>query len=328
MKQQLHLLRPLLLGFTLLMLTFSVVEAQQYTPMLKETARWIFVDESSNQEYAYYLGKDTTVNGKIYSKLILQYYDEFTWPYEFSESVALVREDIAQQKVYFIPDSFGNELLLFDFTATTGDTVTLEMPDYDAGLNTTITRTFVVGGDTVFPSDNVRTLSYDEVSGGGSQIMPRDFSMAEGVGVFTDHLSPLLWVQDWEEENFKELRCYLVADSNMYPVGWSCDSMRVAIQEPFYPASAGFEVHDPILTPNQLSFMATAPATGSAEVNLVNMQGQVLQRQEVKLISGEQRVSFPIKRPLQVRAPYILRVVHSQPNGQVETYSSVVMPQF
>lgn len=125
------------------------LKSQNYIPMALDSARWIVKLDYMETPipvdglWEYYANGDTLVEGTFYMKIykrnleVSQTGPPFT-PISEYELTALMRDDIAEKKVYVIPVAenvysscdLGVESLLYDFSLNVGDTVALcVLPD-------------------------------------------------------------------------------------------------------------------------------------------------------------------------------------------------------
>lgn len=109
---------------TLIITIFSVFEgfAQNYTPLLDQLNEWHFTTCNFGCiTDVYYTDGDTIVNGKTYKILD---------GYHYIHRNVLLREDIDQQKVFITltAPQFIEDLLLYDFSLTEGDSIEMRNP--------------------------------------------------------------------------------------------------------------------------------------------------------------------------------------------------------
>jgi len=96
--------------------------AQSYTPLLDELNEWQFTTcYFGCITDVYYTDGDTIVNGKTYKILD---------GYHYIERNVLLREDVAQQKVFvtITAPQFIEDLLLYDFSLMEGDSIEMRNP--------------------------------------------------------------------------------------------------------------------------------------------------------------------------------------------------------
>ncbi|MCF8366419.1 MAG: T9SS type A sorting domain-containing protein [Bacteroidales bacterium] len=123
---------------SLLILTMGLkhTEAQNrdYIPLLNQGAIWFETYTNYSwppSPYGYnscgrkYLGGDTIINNNMYSKIYHEKLDIYCTEIILSvpEYYGAIREDIPEQKVWYLPPDSPLEFLYFDFSISTGDTV-------------------------------------------------------------------------------------------------------------------------------------------------------------------------------------------------------------
>lgn len=118
-------------------LGLKVTEAQSrdYLPMVNQGAVWFETYTNYSwppSPYGYsfcgrkYLDGDTIINNIEYSKIYHEKLDIYCTDIILSgpEYYGAIREDIPEQKVWYVPPEYPDELLYFDFSLSAGDTVT------------------------------------------------------------------------------------------------------------------------------------------------------------------------------------------------------------
>lgn len=111
-----------LLFLVLLSSSSFLVKAQEYTPLLDNLNEWHFTSCFSGcLTDVYYTNGDTVVAGENYKVLDGYHYISRTF---------LLREDIAQKKVYLklLLSSGERNYLLYDFSLNVGDTIAMKNP--------------------------------------------------------------------------------------------------------------------------------------------------------------------------------------------------------
>ena len=127
------------------MSTFLNLFSQEYTPLLKEGNIWhiIFYDTNydqclflaGNSSYRYKIDGEATINGKNYKRIITEFASGNPTPIRFCGDVlqgnlaALLREDIAERKVYRYNSTTNTETLLYDFSVQVNDPVPVDSFD-------------------------------------------------------------------------------------------------------------------------------------------------------------------------------------------------------
>jgi hypothetical protein len=126
-------------SFILVFIT-SYLFSQSYKPLLVEGNRWhvtlydggiesFCLNITQQTTYVYKIGSDSIVNGKTYKKIL---FDFTGYPYvrncgtyhnQQNNFAALLREDVNEKKVYKIINGTTDEVVLYDFSLNTGDTV-------------------------------------------------------------------------------------------------------------------------------------------------------------------------------------------------------------
>lgn len=111
------------------------IRAQEYIPMLSETAVWNYQHGTSCQpftpiafSYSVFLNGDTLINGQNYFKAYRPHREWVFGDDSFCTEGALLplgyigslREDTEERKVYFVPPGL-DEVLLYDYTLQEGD---------------------------------------------------------------------------------------------------------------------------------------------------------------------------------------------------------------
>ena len=141
--------------FSLLIWQFNCLKAQSsiYKPFPADSAVWsqtkVSYDSQNNPTYHYSCFKmlgDTTINTINYKKIYRGHYSTFNIPnynpsnFVFSYEGAL-RQNASVKKIFYLPKT-SNELTLFDFNLTVGDTVH-NIYDYQ-GNNIKYNQAFIV----------------------------------------------------------------------------------------------------------------------------------------------------------------------------------------
>ncbi len=124
--------RPATLGLVFCMLTFTACQTHlaNYRPMLADGYRWNEIGEySATGENRYQttilrIDGDTTINGKTYRKVM----ESYTENMEDWQLNALLREDVTNQRVYYLHN--GKEFLLYDFGMRVGSKTKLYLCEF------------------------------------------------------------------------------------------------------------------------------------------------------------------------------------------------------
>ena len=128
--------------FLLWMLLFvsSGIQAQPYQPLLSENAVWTTRYEEDNAEMngglhfiyhaKYAIVGDSMFNGMTYKKCYVC--DNWNVTDDCWQFLALLREDTLLQQVHVLPYETETELLLYDFSLSVGNTVTVYRPKFDS----------------------------------------------------------------------------------------------------------------------------------------------------------------------------------------------------
>lgn len=121
--------------FLLSLVAFFVLtaNAKAYQPMLQSNQTWeVTIYGLIVQNVNHTLGNPTVINGQEYTPVIS---NNSTFPGE-PFTVALLREDVAEEKIYIYED--GQEYLLYDFGVETGETITIR--SVNSSVDITITN--------------------------------------------------------------------------------------------------------------------------------------------------------------------------------------------
>lgn len=221
----------ILISFLFSIYSLSTSAQNSYEPLLDETAIWNFDRTIECEPYTPYyhfqyslvLSGDTSINGVEYQKLVRPAW-EFSKPDWFEGTVedcndssrpatgylGALREDVNNQKVYFIATEESEEMLLYDFTMETGDTLNSYYP------------VWILNGDDPFIVESV-----DSVLINGShhlrwniqyESMPDDaqrIQIIEGIGGLHGLIDPDPFFLI--HSSVTELMCYSNADGDLYP---------------------------------------------------------------------------------------------------------------
>jgi hypothetical protein len=107
--------------------------ARAYQPMLQSNQTWeVTIYGLIAQNVSHTLGNATVINGQEYTPVIS---NNSTFPGE-PFTVALLREDVAEEKIYIYED--GQEYLLYDFGVEVGETITIR--SVNSSVDITITN--------------------------------------------------------------------------------------------------------------------------------------------------------------------------------------------
>ena len=160
-------------------------QSSDYIPMVNQGAVWFetYTNYSwppSPYGYSYcgrkYLDGDTIINDNMYSKIYHEVLDIYCTDIIVSEPeyAGAIREDIPEQKVWFFPPEYPDEVLYFDFTLSTGDTVSW-YSWFNGGSNMYLTVSDI---DTITTFDGLerRRWLFDE------EPLSEESSMIEGIG--------------------------------------------------------------------------------------------------------------------------------------------------
>jgi hypothetical protein len=113
----------------LLFLIALACKSQDYIPFPDSNASWKVVwalpfPDFYSQHYNYLTDGDTSINNLEYIKLKKIQFNIFCYKDTlFTEYVGAYRNDIMASKVYFVPEGYQQEQLLYDFSLNVGDTV-------------------------------------------------------------------------------------------------------------------------------------------------------------------------------------------------------------
>ncbi len=264
-------------GMLLLIMTgiLNAASAQDYHSFPDSNAIWseIFTSEQPFEidTYQYGISGDTMINSNWYKKIYLL--NDTTYPLNTGEFCGAIRED-DQKRIFVIecsctyPGVDENEVLLYDFSKTTGDTI-------------------YVGEDGVGPWGGPLVINHiDSVLINNEYRKTFHFSdylhfWIEGVGSTRGLFSPISWqttgYQEWElicfNEN-NEVR-YLNPDYN------SCFPLITGIEE--HNNNTG-EVHihpNPVTDVSVIDFQTTK-STGYQFLELYNVTGQKIFQRDIK----------------------------------------------
>jgi len=210
------------------------ISAQEYFPLPDSNAIWR-TNWSNNEctnlglplsQYQYLLTGDTIISSKEYVKIertgfISSYCPPYSYGRPQTGYQGAYRNDVAGKKVYYVfPDS-ANEVLLYDFSLTAGDTV----KGYFVTPGVTMCQDLlVVSVDTIWLNDQPRRRLYVAGAGCESYFM-------EGIGSTHGLLeSP----QTMEEAG--ELICFTLNDTLIY-LSNSFETCEVisSVKESFLP---------------------------------------------------------------------------------------------
>ena len=114
----------------MLLLVSSTAEAQSYQPLLSDNAVWTTMWGDAEMgwwgEFAhakYQVMGDSVLNGTTYHRCYVC--DDWTVTDDCWQFLALLREDVATQRVYVVPYGTEIERLLYDFSLSVGDIITV-----------------------------------------------------------------------------------------------------------------------------------------------------------------------------------------------------------
>jgi|GEM_PF-1544169 len=171
--------------FLIMGLKHTEAQNRNYLPMVNQGSVWFetYTNYSwppSPYGYSYcgrkYLDGDTIINNNMYSKIYHEKLDIYCTDIILSgpEYAGAIREDILEQKVWYFPPEYPDEVLYFDFSLTTGDTVSWESW-FNQGPYMYLT---VSDLDTLTTIDGVerRRWLFDE------EPLSEESSMMEGIG--------------------------------------------------------------------------------------------------------------------------------------------------
>lgn len=169
------------LSSIILFLVCAMAVASAYTPMLRPGNMWTYlyawrqfdgeVETSSYQTYEYRVLDPVVIDGVEYFRLK---YDNVN-PYEAEDVSYLLREDLAQERVYIRREGEAGEYLLYDFSLESGDSADVFCFDratyYEYGNavdSTTYSRIFIQNVDYVtdLQGNRVKRLTYFKKTGG------------------------------------------------------------------------------------------------------------------------------------------------------------------
>ena len=285
--------------FTLTVLVVSafLVSAQSYRPFPESGHFWneehsMLLPGTCGYDYhtcqsPVYFGLDTTINAVVYHRL---YYRQicswqstmvppippcqFTGTYNVGENLfACIRQDTSLRKVFIYDLGSSQEMLLYDFSLSAGDTLA---PSYN---NPNYPNVYVTRTDSILLTDgyhkrfvlNVPTLTFGDT-----------ISIIEGIGSTAGLVASLVT----PFENNDLLRCFANSVQTIYPdTGTACS---IALGIPAVDGQPGIELFP---NPFQDYVNITNPAMKNGSIRIYQADGRlVLDR---TLETGDSRISLP-----------------------------------
>ena len=214
-------MKSYLLTFVLLILGFNLISQKTYFPLVEEYKTWHVIagDGWSHRTHTYKFEGDTIVDDVSYGIL---YHSTEEFPINWTK-FGFLKED-EDRKVYYsrfnkYDPTYFNPGLIYDFNATTNDTVTIYPPNRtEYGLDLIITGVDSVLVDDIFRKRTWFNCEYWEdnfwIEGIGSN------SGLTDVGFYCLIVCP-----------FSDLACVKVDDKTIYPNEYSGSCYSVAIDE-------------------------------------------------------------------------------------------------
>jgi hypothetical protein len=177
-------MKTIFIIFTLILCS-TTIHAQHYIPFPSSNAYWrvdwfgeYCQNQSMNPRYQYILTGDTTMNGKIYSKIDRSGLCSQCCKAPYSPQdgyIGAYRQDTITKKVFFIQNGMTDEQLLYDFSLRVGDTIKGFLLPYGPS------------GITVYSIDSILldSIYYRRINSGAIQLI-------EGIGSSQGLIEPLI----------------------------------------------------------------------------------------------------------------------------------------
>ncbi len=262
----------LLLTITMLALTISYSQTNIYHSFPDSNAIWnvtYYGYQAQCSKYSYTLNSDTVVNSVTYKKIFkqLSYYpynlmmNDCDWCCPSLLSVyyaGALREDTIAHKVYFLPESYNTDTLLYDFNLAVGDPIPFSWNNWCSYLQ--------VGSiDSVLIGTNYRKRWNFNIPN-NECLSSYASSMIEGIG----NTFGLLERFDFFEQG-GYLDCFSQNNHTLYPT-YSPNSGCTLVSGVEEKSQVSFKV-----SPNPLSYQATIQFENklqNATLSLYNCFGQ------------------------------------------------------
>lgn len=220
--------------------------------------------------HQYYYGTDTIINSNTYHELRSYY---VSW--KIARREGFVRYDTSSNKVYMIV--YGNEVLLYDFNLTIGDTVFCPLSSTYQNMNYT-----VVNIDTVLINNaEHKRFSLKVTDSSIVDMFSQTASVIEGIGCTTGPLDLLtgdqLIVNTGEVS--RHLSCFMNNGISPYPYFQNCPSHLMGVDNISEFASG---ITQPLVYPQPATTLANiqlAETIKTGTLYLFNQYGQMLYRE-------------------------------------------------
>lgn len=283
------------IGILLVLSIATFVAAQQWAPM---GARWYYsasaggLAPTGSEYYLYEVTGDTTISGTACSKVSITYFK-----YQDGDTAYLppLYTYARNDSVYYFSRYYGKFLLLYDFTAQEGDTLTFPVePNAVTGTSDTTFRVRVESvsdyesGTAVLKKFHTTPLDQYSFWGGYMEAVGSEFLMLP---------QPAVLIPEWDGP----LRCYVDGVHNLKFSGIECTYRRTSsIDE--NKVEGGLEISP---NPARSSTLVTFPNPSGEECSVVLYDAD---GRAVRHISGINSGWIELKRENLAEGVYFIRV--------------------
>lgn len=252
--------------FTSLSLTVSAQVGTHFADsnaVWKINYRWMPPSPFGYNGYAEnYISGDTIINDKVYKKIGKTGYDIFCTDIITSgpDYMGALREDTTQNKVFFIPDGFQNDTLLYDYNLQVGDTLP---PGYN---------TMFLGGELfVAFIDTIETIGVLRQRWNlEAEYYGQFASIIEGIGSTTGLLEEIYM---FEADAF--LRCYYQNDTAVYTGGVSANECVMPTDSCYFLGIYEEDILDVTCYPNPANDWLHITFSGNVSIEQVQIYDHI-----------------------------------------------------